>query len=215
MDRFSWIVEKINLWAKWVCIVASGAIFLLAMAQILFRYVFKISAPWTEEAARYLMIWMALLASGLAFKNGEHFNIDFLTQRMRPRLQNSLSLWVSLIAGLFILSIILWGIPFAKLGFFTISPGLQITMFLPYLAVPVGGGLMLLNLTFFILRLLKRRGEKEVRESTVTLLFVSLVLVLLMALGQSIAVSMGVTGMVYFLLTNGLQLLPHGSDPDL
>jgi TRAP-type C4-dicarboxylate transport system permease small subunit len=164
MDRFSSMVEKINLWAKRVCIVASGAIFLLAMAQILFRYVFKISAPWTEEAARYLMIWMALLASGLAFKNGEHFNIDFLTQRMRPRLQVSLSLWISLITGLFILSIILWGIPFAKLGFFTISPGLQITMFLPYLAVPVGGALMLLNLTFFILRLLKRRGEKEVRE---------------------------------------------------
>jgi TRAP-type C4-dicarboxylate transport system permease small subunit len=83
---------------------------------------------------------------------------------MRPRLQVSLSLWVNLITGLFILSIILWGIPFAKLGFFTISPGLQITMFLPYLAVPVGGALMLLNLTFFILRLLKKRGEKEVRE---------------------------------------------------
>ena len=41
-----------------------------------------------------------------------------------------------------------------------------------------------------------------------TLLFVSLVLVLLMAFGQSIAVSMGVTGMVYFLLTNGLDYFP-------
>lgn len=161
---FTRVVDKINLWAKWACIVSSGAVFLLAIAQILFRYVFKISAPWTEEAARYLMIWMALLAAGLAFKNGEHFNIDFLTNRMKPRHQVSLSLWMSLIAGLFILSIILWGIPFAKLGFFTTSPGLQISMFLPYLAVPVGGALMLLNLTCFILRLLERLGGKEVRE---------------------------------------------------
>jgi TRAP-type C4-dicarboxylate transport system permease small subunit len=161
---FTRVLDKINLWAKWVCIIVSGAIFLLAMAQILFRYVFKISAPWTEEAARYLMIWMALLASGLAFKNGEHFSIDFLTHRMGPRLRVSLSLWVSLIAGLFIFTIILWGIPFAKLGFFTIAPGLQISMFLPYLAVPVGGLLMLLNLTFFILRLVKRPGGREVRE---------------------------------------------------
>jgi TRAP-type C4-dicarboxylate transport system permease small subunit len=161
---FTRMVDKANLWAKWVCIIASGAIFLLAIAQILFRYVFKISAPWTEEAARYLMIWMALLASGLAFKNGEHFNIDFLTHRMGPRLQLSLSLWVSLIGGLFILSVILWGIPFAKLGFFTIAPGLQISMFLPYLAVPVGGLLMLLNLTFFMLRLVKRLRGQEVRE---------------------------------------------------
>ena len=33
-------------------------------------------------------------------------------------------------------------------------------MFLPYLAVPVGGVLMMLNLTFFILRLVKRRGRE-------------------------------------------------------
>jgi C4-dicarboxylate transporter DctQ subunit len=161
---FTRVVDKVNLWAKWVCILFSGAIFLLAIAQILFRYVFKISAPWTEEAARYLMIWMALLASGLAFKNGDHFNIDFLTRRMGPRFQVSLSLWMSLIAALFILSIILWGIPFAKLGFFTIAPGLQISMFLPYLAVPVGGMLMLLNLATFILRLVKRGGGGEVQE---------------------------------------------------
>jgi tripartite ATP-independent transporter DctM subunit len=42
----------------------------------------------------------------------------------------------------------------------------------------------------------------------VTLLFVCLIFVFLMALGLSIAVSMGVTGMVYFLLTNGFQYFP-------
>jgi len=42
----------------------------------------------------------------------------------------------------------------------------------------------------------------------VTLFVVSLIFVLLMALGLSIAVSMGVTGMVYFLLTNGFQYFP-------
>ena len=158
------VVDRINLLAKWVCIVVSGAIFLLAMAQILFRYVFKISAPWTEEAARFLLIWMALLASGVAFKNGEHFSIDFFTSRMGPRLRRSVSLWMSLLAGFFILAIILWGISFAKLGFFTISPGLQISMFLPYLALPVGGVLMLMNLAIFILRLMKRPAGTEVRE---------------------------------------------------
>ena len=158
------VVDRINLWAKWVCIVVSGAIFLLAMAQILFRYVFKISAPWTEEAARFLLIWMALLASGVAFKNGEHFSIDFFTSRMGPRLRTSVSLWMSLISSFFILAIILWGISFAKLGFFTISPGLQISMFLPYLALPVGGVLMLMNLAIFILRLMKRPAGTEVRE---------------------------------------------------
>lgn len=143
---------------------ASGGIFVLAMAQILFRYVLKISAPWTEEAARYLMIWMALLASGLAFKTGDHFNIDFLTSRLTPRKRATLTVLTNFLAVVFILSIILWGLPFAKLGFFTIAPGLQITMFIPYLALPAGGIVMLLNLLFFILYPPKTSEEREVQK---------------------------------------------------
>lgn len=158
---FTWLVERINAWTRWVCIVACGGVFLLALMQILFRYVLKISAPWTEEAARYLMIWMALLASGLAFRNGEHFNIDFLTNRLTLRHRIFLGHGMNLLSSIFILCIILWGIPFAKLGFFTISPGLQITMFLPYLAIPVGGIIMFLNLILFMSLLLKRSREKE------------------------------------------------------
>ena len=41
-----------------------------------------------------------------------------------------------------------------------------------------------------------------------TLLIVSLVLVVLLLLGTSIAVTMGITGMVYFLLTSGLDYFP-------
>jgi len=164
MDRFTRIVDQINRWARGACIIASGAIFILVMMQILFRYVFKVSAPWTEEAARYLMIWMALLACGLAFRNGDHFNIDFVTDRIGLKARTLLGFGMSSLAGIFILCIILWGIPFAKLGFFTTAPGLQITMFLPYLAVPVGGALMFLNLVSFLLHLPKRFHEREAQE---------------------------------------------------
>ena len=41
-----------------------------------------------------------------------------------------------------------------------------------------------------------------------TLLIVSLILVALLAMGQSIAVAMGVTGMVYFILSAGLDYFP-------
>jgi TRAP-type C4-dicarboxylate transport system permease small subunit len=161
MDRFSRIVEFLNRWVRRVCIVCSAAVFILVMAQILFRYVLTISAPWTEEAARFLMIWMALLAAGLAFQKGQHFNIDFVTDRLRPGLRSRLSLVTSILDFIFILCIILWGIPFAILGFFTVSPGLEITMFLPYLAIPVAGGIMMLNLISHIGTLLEKKQGKS------------------------------------------------------
>jgi TRAP-type C4-dicarboxylate transport system permease small subunit len=160
MDRFSRAIDSFNRWIRWMCMVFSGAIFILVIAQILFRYVFKVSAPWTEEAARYLMIWMALLAAGLAFQKGQHFNIDFVTGRLRAKVQKQISLFTSFLTSLFILCIIIWGIPFAILGFFTISPGLEITMFLPYLAVPVAGGVMMLNLIVYLGGLKGMKGRE-------------------------------------------------------
>jgi TRAP-type C4-dicarboxylate transport system permease small subunit len=161
MDSFARAIEVLNRWVRRICIFCSGAIFILVMAQILFRYVIKISAPWTEEAARYLMIWMALLAAGLAFQKGQHFNIDFVTYRLSTKTQRQISLLTSFLTAVFILCVILWGIPFATLGFFTISPGLEITMFLPYLAIPVAGVIMLLNLIVYIDSLLGRKGKES------------------------------------------------------
>jgi TRAP-type C4-dicarboxylate transport system permease small subunit len=159
------VIAGLNRWVRRICIFCSGAIFVLAMAQILFRYVFKISAPWTEEAARYTLIWMVLLAAGLAFAKGDHFNIDFLSSRIRPAGQRALTLLTNLLSAVFILGIILWGIPFAKLGFFTLSPGLQITMFIPYLALPVGGLVMLINLIHFSAKIWRRDPEEGPKES--------------------------------------------------
>lgn len=163
MNWFAKAVDSLNRWIRGICIVCGGAIFLLVMAQILFRYVLKVSAPWTEEAARYLMIWMALLAAGLAFQKGQHFNIDFITGRMRASTQKKVLRIVNLLSLLFILCIIIWGVPFAILGFFTLSPGLEITMFLPYLAVPAGGAIMLVNLMVYFGRA-RKESSKEGAE---------------------------------------------------
>jgi len=160
MDSFARAVEVLNRWIRRVCIVCSGTLFILVIAQILFRYVIKISAPWTEEAARYLMIWMALLAAGIAFQKGQHFNIDFLTSRLRSSTRKKIDLFTGFLTSLFILCIILWGVPFAILGFFTISPGLEITMFLPYLALPVAGAVMMLNLIVYLGGLKEMKGKE-------------------------------------------------------
>ncbi len=108
MNLLTRAVDFVNRWVRWICMVCSGAVFILVMAQILFRYVIKISAPWTEEAARYVMIWMALLAAGLAFQKGEHFNIDFLTGRLKTVTQIKIARVTSLLTSVFILAIIVF-----------------------------------------------------------------------------------------------------------
>ena len=56
----------------------STAIFL----QVVFRYVIKYSLPWSEELARYLFVWFALMGAAVAVKDNAHFGVDFLVFMM-------------------------------------------------------------------------------------------------------------------------------------
>ena len=55
---------------------------------------------------------------------------------------------------------------------------------------------------------MEKAGHEGGRKRFLTLLIVSLILVILLAMGQSIAVAMGVTGMVYFILNAGFDYFP-------
>lgn len=55
------------------------AYFVFATAlQVFARLVLKVSMPWTEETARYTLIWMTFLGSSFAAKRGTHIRVDIL-----------------------------------------------------------------------------------------------------------------------------------------
>lgn len=46
--------------------------------QVAFRYIFQISAPWTDELGRYLMIWMVFIGAGWATHAENHITINVI-----------------------------------------------------------------------------------------------------------------------------------------
>ena len=54
------------------------------LIQVFFRFVLQSPLRWTEELARYLMIWLVLLASSIAMRNRAHLQVDVLTSAL-PR----------------------------------------------------------------------------------------------------------------------------------
>ena len=55
--------------------------------QVLFRYVLRISVPWTEELARILFIQTMFFGIAVAIRENEHIVVDFLFKKMNLRLQ--------------------------------------------------------------------------------------------------------------------------------
>jgi TRAP-type C4-dicarboxylate transport system permease small subunit len=60
---------------------------ILVFFQVIFRYVVEMPLAWTEEMARYLLVWSTYLGACIAFHEGTHINatlfVDLLPQRIR------------------------------------------------------------------------------------------------------------------------------------
>lgn len=99
IDYFIWrIVEEATL-------VIFSAMLLLAIAQILFRYVFNFSVPWTEEVARWLFVWMIFLGSSLMLKEHGHLKITMIRDILPPPVQKVVDLIMSVLGLVFIIGI--------------------------------------------------------------------------------------------------------------
>ncbi|MEE4217854.1 MAG: TRAP transporter small permease [Xanthomonadales bacterium] len=53
--------------------------------QVISRYVFSSPSSWTEELARFLLIWISLLGAAYAFRSGMHLALDIIPRKLTAR----------------------------------------------------------------------------------------------------------------------------------
>ena len=112
---------------------------IIIILQVFMRYLFLCSLSWSEEVARYLMIWVSFLGASLALKMGFHIGVEFVV----TRIPKNVKVWVNLAAKLAILFFLI----FFTIGGFRVSwsvrdqdsPALLFSMFYAYVSAPVGG----------------------------------------------------------------------------
>ncbi|SEA78437.1 TRAP-type C4-dicarboxylate transport system, small permease component [Desulfuromusa kysingii] len=132
-----WVVRA--LLAVGMGIILSAIIF-----HVVGRYFFSMTYMGTMELVRYTMIWVSILGAAAAFICNEHVIIDMLSNKFPEKIW----FWCRIVADLilcgFFVAMIYGGQFMAIRNFSQTSLGLQIPMFYPYLAIPVGGCLMLI-----------------------------------------------------------------------
>lgn len=77
--------------------------------QVISRYVFAAPSSWTEEVARFLMIWVGLLGAAYAFRTGAHLGLDLLPSKLTGRSATSLKRLNSLVVLVFSLAVLIVG----------------------------------------------------------------------------------------------------------
>ncbi len=89
---------------KWTDLPGLLALWLLAVVvflQFFTRYVLNDSMAWTEEIARYILIWVAFFGAISVSRKGTHIFLEFFYRFLPPRVGKFLTVLMELISGLF------------------------------------------------------------------------------------------------------------------
>jgi TRAP-type C4-dicarboxylate transport system permease small subunit len=112
--------------------------------QIFSRYTALIPAYiWTEELARFCLVWSVMLGAMLAVREGTHFAVDVFP-RLSPRGEARVELLAGSFVLLFALVFLVWGWAFTEFAFYRISELAELPLWLIHMAWPIAGGIWLL-----------------------------------------------------------------------
>jgi TRAP-type C4-dicarboxylate transport system permease small subunit len=149
IDKLSRITERV---AAVPCMIAIGGMTAIVIAGVFFRYVLLRPIGWSEEAARYLMIWAASLAVSLGIMKGEHVGLTFIIQTFPSKLERFVSIGTNLAILVFLWVLTERGYGIAIQGQKQISSLLSVSMIWSLIAIPIAGFLAMLQTTFLILK---------------------------------------------------------------
>ncbi len=134
-----------NRLAEGVMAVMLLAMTLLVGVQIAGRFVFSYSIFWSDELARFLLIWISFLGMSVGICRGAHPGIDSLVRALPPRSARVVLTLALVLSLLFFAVIIVYGGVLALRTWRQRSVALELPMAIPYLAVPVSGLIMFLH----------------------------------------------------------------------
>ena len=116
------------------------------------RYLVDLGATWTEELARYLMIWAALLAVSCGVAKREHVAVTYISDRVPGISRRILLLSFDILAFLFFATLFYYGLTMTRLGSSQYTTLFGVSMLVPYAAVPVSAGIACIQVVLVALR---------------------------------------------------------------
>jgi len=122
---------------KWFLFVMVACMTLSVLLGVLFRYVLKSPLPWSEELARYLMIWCACIGTSVAYREGSHFAITLIIDKFHGSLGRGLTKIAQFMVFVFFVIVAVEGIILLSGLEGQTTPAMQIPMSVPYMVIPI------------------------------------------------------------------------------
>lgn len=136
------LYDKLLVWLEYALVVIFALMVIDVLWQVFSRYVIGQSSSFTEEFARFALIWLTLL--GAAYLNGRraHLTMDFLTRKLSPedlKKRKKVIAWFMFFFALIVMVIGGGNLVYTTLRLGQVSPAIGVSLGVVYSVVPLSG----------------------------------------------------------------------------
>ncbi|MFC4221465.1 TRAP transporter small permease [Flagellimonas marina] len=134
--------KHIDHFLEWILALLLGVMVLDVFWGVITRYILDSQSSWTDELARFLLIWLSILGAAYASGKKLHIAIDVLPQYLNERNQKILDIVITVIVLLFGIAVFLvGGLRYVYISFALgqTSPALNLPIGFVYMVLPISG----------------------------------------------------------------------------
>ena len=148
LDRFARMLERT---LEAVLAIMLAVLVASLVWQVFGRYALDSAPSWSEELARFLMVWISMLGSAVVMRENGHITVSVLVDSLPTRLRTVLLAVRDAVVLGTVYVLFSYGINLASLLKGQLSAAFEVSMAIPYAALPTGA--FLIGLAVIIARL--------------------------------------------------------------
>jgi TRAP-type C4-dicarboxylate transport system permease small subunit len=148
---------------KVVLILFGTVMTILVIMNVILRKVFNSGLSWSEEASRFLFIWVTFLGSILANNaalHGEHMRMDFIVEKLTGVPRKLVEVVALLIVLVILGTLFIGGVEVVQQTWPFLTSALEIPRGAVYLCAPIGFGYMFIQTLTKLVNVIKASNHE-------------------------------------------------------
>lgn len=129
---------------QWGVMAAMGLIAIVIPYEVFGRYVLGQMTVWSGELSTYGLVWATMMGAAVGLKRGYQVSMTYIIEKLPYKMARLFQGLGYAFMIFFLITMIYYGLEQTTINHRQTSPGMEIPMSLPYVALPLGFSAMLL-----------------------------------------------------------------------
>ncbi len=143
MDKY---IKYMNIGLKHFLNAVLVVLVITVFLQVIFRFILNQPLAWTEETARYCLIWITFLGAAFAMSTKAHIGMEIFVNLFAVPMRKVFYVIATIASLAFFLLMVVEGFDLAERSMSQLSPVLRIPMGLVYSIIPFSGCILIINM---------------------------------------------------------------------